>query len=47
MNKKAITGYGLLVGGNANNGANDGLAFLNANNAPGNRNANIGSRLSG
>jgi len=36
---------GLQVGGNANNGSNDGLAYLNANNAPSNANANIGSRL--
>lgn len=36
---------GLQVGGNANNGAKDGLAYANANNGPGNRNANIGSRL--
>ena len=36
---------GLHVGGNANNGANDGLAYVNVNNAPSNANANIGSRL--
>lgn len=36
---------GLQVGGNANNGSNDGLACFNANNAPSNANANIGSRL--
>jgi hypothetical protein len=33
------------VGGNANNGDNDGLAYVNVNNAPSNANANIGSRL--
>ena len=36
---------GLQVGGNANNGSNAGLAYLNANNAPSNANANYGSRL--
>lgn len=36
---------GLLLGGNANNGANDGLSYANSNNAPSNTNANIGSRL--
>lgn len=35
---------GVLSGGNANNGANCGLANVNANNAPANANANIGSR---
>ena len=34
---------GLLWGGNSNNGANDGLAYVNANNAPSNSNVNIGS----
>ena len=34
---------GVLWGGNSNNGANDGLAYVNANNAPSNSNANIGS----
>lgn len=38
-------GRGLHVGGNANNGANDGLAYVNANNGPANANTNIGSRL--
>ena len=36
---------GALLGGNANNGANAGLAYLNSNNSPANANANIGSRL--
>ena len=36
----------LLVGGNANNGANAGFVYSNANNAPSNANANIGSQLS-
>lgn len=31
-------------GGNANNGANCGLAYANSNNAWSNSNANIGSR---
>lgn len=37
---------GAYVGGNANNGANDGFAYVNHNNSPANTNANIGSRLS-
>ncbi len=44
-NKKGCKGVGLYVGGNANNGSNDGLACFNANNGVGNANANIGSRL--
>lgn len=44
ITKVAVVG-GLQVGGNANNGSNDGLAYLNANNVPANANANIGSRL--
>lgn len=35
----------LLVGGNANNGANAGFANSNTNNTPSNDNANIGSQL--
>lgn len=42
---KVVGMCGLQVGGNANNGSNDGLGYLNANNAPSNANANIGSRL--
>lgn len=34
-----------LLGGNANNGANAGFGYLNANNRPANSNANIGARL--
>jgi len=34
-----------LLGGNANNGANAGFGYLNANNRPANANANIGARL--
>ena len=34
----------LIWGGNANNGANDGLANANSNNTPANANTNIGSR---
>jgi len=34
-----------LVGGNANNGLNGGPRYLNANNAPGNANTNVSSRL--
>ena len=37
--------YGLLVGGLAGNGSDDGLACLYASNAPSNANALIGSRL--
>lgn len=36
---------GAHLGGNANNGANAGLAYLNSNNSPANANADIGSRL--
>lgn len=38
-------GDGAYVGGNANNGANDGFAYVNTNDTPANSNANIGSRL--
>ena len=37
--------FGLNVGGNANSGADDGLATAYARNAPSYANANIGSRL--
>ena len=33
-------------GGNANNSSNDGLGYVNVNNAVGNSNTNIGARLS-
>lgn len=33
-----------LAGGNANNGTNAGLAYLNTNNAVTNSNTNVGSR---
>lgn len=36
---------GLLLGGNANNGTNAGLAYSNSNNTATNTNANIGSHL--
>jgi|GEM_PF-7044253 len=36
---------GVLVGGNANNGANAGLVYANTNNAPSNANATISSQL--
>lgn len=36
---------GVYFSGNANNGANAGFAYANANNAPSNTNANIGSQL--
>lgn len=39
------TVYGLRVGGSASNGADDGLAYLSAANAPSYANASIGSRL--
>lgn len=34
------------VGGNANNGANAGLVYVNTNNEASNTNTNIGSQLS-
>ena len=34
----------LMFGGNANNGANDGIVYSNSNNAFSNTNSNIGSR---
>lgn len=34
----------LIVGGNANNGANDGLSYANSNNVFTNANQNVGSR---
>lgn len=37
--------FAALLGGNANNGANAGFGYLNANNRPANTNANIGARL--
>lgn len=45
MNEKGCASSGLLFGGNANNGTNDGLSYANANNAPSNANANNGSRI--
>ena len=40
-NKKAT----IFVGGNWNNGSNDGYSYLNGNNGFGNANTNIGFRL--
>lgn len=37
---------GAIFGGNANNGTNAGLAYVNSNNTPSNTNSNIGSHLS-
>nr|DAF17768.1 MAG TPA: hypothetical protein [Bacteriophage sp.]DAH86618.1 MAG TPA: hypothetical protein [Bacteriophage sp.]DAJ93714.1 MAG TPA: hypothetical protein [Bacteriophage sp.] len=34
-----------MFGGNANNGSNSGLAYVNSNNAFSNANANYGARL--
>ena len=45
MNEYGCASSGLLFGGNANNGTNDGLSYANANNAPSNANANIGARI--
>ena len=46
MNKKqGVSPRAFRVGGNANNGTNAGLAYLNSNNSPSNTNANNGSRL--
>jgi hypothetical protein len=36
---------GLIVGGNANDGANAGLVYWNSNNTPSNANSNISSQL--
>ena len=46
INKRLCNLRAVLVSGNANNGANAGLAYSNTNNAASNANANIGSRLS-
>lgn len=46
MIKKTVVCFeGLLVSGNANNGANAGLAYSNTNNAPSTTNANISLHL--
>ena len=45
MDTKVVTSLGCLLGGNANNGANAGLAYVNSNNAVSNSNTNIGSRI--
>ena len=45
MNEYGCASSGLLFGGNANNGTNDGLSSANASNAPSNANANYGSRI--
>jgi hypothetical protein len=37
--------FGALFSANANNGANSGFGYLNANNRSSNANANIGFRL--
>lgn len=44
MKQRLCIARGLIVGGNANNSSNAGFACVNANNAPSNTNANIGSR---
>lgn len=43
-NTTAGSAEGLLLGGNANNGANAGFVYAYSNNVPSNTNANIGSR---
>lgn len=45
MEYKVFGGDGAHVGGNANNGTNAGLAYVNSNNAPSDAHTNIGSRL--
>lgn len=45
MKYKVGHSRGVLFSGNANNGANAGLAYANSNNTPSNTNANIGSHL--
>lgn len=42
---RATRWFCCLFGGNANNGANAGFGYLNANNRPANTDANIGARL--
>ena len=37
--------YGALLGGSADNGANDGFGFVNTNIVPANASADLGSRL--
>lgn len=46
-NNKVVGLRACFVGGNANNGAVAGLAYVNSNNALSNSNANIGSRICG
>ena len=43
--RNLATGQLCLFGGNANNGSNSGLAYVNSNNAFSNANANYGARL--
>lgn len=45
QHKKVGHSCGVLFSGNANNGANAGLAYANSNNTPSNANTNIGSQL--
>ena len=45
MKTKVGCPCGVLFSGNANNGANAGLAYANSNNTPSNSNTNIGSHL--
>ncbi len=45
MKKVDIYFRGVHFGGNADNRAQAGLAYANANNTPSNTNANIGSHL--
>ena len=44
INRLMVIG-GALLAGNANNGANAGFGYLNANNRSSNANANIGFRF--
>jgi hypothetical protein len=43
--KKGCGGFGALLAAHANNGANAGFGYLNANNRSSNSNANSGFRL--
>jgi hypothetical protein len=46
VNAGSLRPRALFRGGNANNAANAGLGYVNANNVVGNSNTNIGARLS-
>jgi hypothetical protein len=43
--KRLVALRGVLLGGNANNGANAGLSYVNSNNTPSNTSTNVSSHL--